>query len=191
MPHSWQDQVEFDHGQTILSANGQDPYPRKLGSTMTLLAWISFLLVLTVLFGKLLDQQVNPNDVVQSRISGNVTEVVLRQNRAGHYVATALFNEIEVDVIIDTGASDVSVPSGLANRLGLVRGRELAAVTANGTIPVYQTLIDSIELGDIVVNNVRANINPYMDDNFVLLGMSFLQQLEFTHLQGRLILKQY
>lgn len=158
---------------------------------MTLLAWVVFLLVLTVLFGDLLDRQINPNDEVQSRISGNVTEVVLEQNRAGHYVATALFNDVPVDVIIDTGASDVSVPAGLANLLGLERGREMTAMTANGSITVYRTLIGSIELGDIVVKNVRANINPYMDDNYVLLGMSFLQQLEFTHMQGRLILKQY
>jgi aspartyl protease family protein len=61
--------------------------------------------------------------------------------------------------------------------------------TANGTIPVYITKIDSIQLGQIKFYNIRANINPYMDENYVLLGMSFLENLEITQSRGKMVLR--
>jgi aspartyl protease family protein len=95
-----------------------------------------------------------------------------------------------VDVIVDTGATDVSVPLTIASQLELKRGTKMDVSTANGTISVYSTRIDSIKLGDIIVHDVRATINPYMEDDVVLLGMSFLDQLEFSHSNNELVLKQ-
>ncbi len=157
---------------------------------MTLVAWLLFLAILTSLFSGYLDKEINPNADVISRSGAGGTEIILSQNRAGHYIATALFNNSPVDVMIDTGATDVSVPAAIADRIGLNRGPVMHVSTANGTIPVYATLIDTIQLGDIVLHNIRASINPYMDEQFVLLGMSFLKRTEFTQKQGQLILRQ-
>jgi aspartyl protease family protein len=175
---------------TVTEENQHD-YPRKVGNTMVLLAWVAFIIVLYMLFAGLQEQDFNPNQQINGGINEGVAEVVLLQNRAGHYVATADFNGVPVDVMVDTGATYVSVPQGLANKIGLQRGAAMSVSTANGTILVYVTSIDSIALGQIKLNNVRANINPYMDDDFVLLGMSFLEQLEFSHSKGNLILRQY
>ena len=158
---------------------------------MTLLAWLLFLGLLTLLFNNFLGRQDNPNDNVTSTVTDSVTEVLLEQNRAGHYVAKAAINKVPVNIIIDTGASDVSVPSEIAEKTGLIRGPSMEVTTANGTISVYFTVIDSIELGHINLRNVRANINPHMGNDFVLLGMSFLQHLEFTHSQGKMVLRQH
>ena len=158
---------------------------------MTVLAWLLFLGLLTLLFGDFLDRQVNPNEEVGSRAApGGGVEVVLEQNRAGHYVATARINGVPVDVMVDTGASHVSVPAGIAEQAGLERGAAMAVSTANGVIPVYATWIERIQLGDLALRDVRASINPHMDEDFVLLGMSFLKELEFTQRRGQLILRQ-
>ena len=61
--------------------------------------------------------------------------------------------------------------------------------TANGSLRVAQTYINELKLGDIRLTNVRANLNPGMQDNEILLGMSALKQLEFTQRGDWLILK--
>jgi len=162
---------------------------KKFGSTMTLLAWLVFLGLLTLLFGNFLDRQDNPNNEVISLDNNGIIEVTLNQNRSGHYVAVAKFNNTPVNIIIDTGATDVSVPQAIADKIGLKRGAVMEVSTANGTIPVYITKIDSIQLGQIKFYNIRANINPYMDENYVLLGMSFLENLEITQSRGKMVLR--
>ncbi len=157
---------------------------------MTLIAWIIVLGMLTFAFSGYLARQSNPNQTIQSLNYQDKTEIILRQNRSGHYVATAEINLVPVDVIVDTGATDVSIPESLANRLGLVKGSNITATTANGIITVYSTRIDFIKLGDINMYDVRASINPNMSENVVLLGMSFLDKLEFSHSNNQLVLKQ-
>jgi aspartyl protease family protein len=168
----------------------QNNFSKKIGTTMTLIAWLIFLGMLTLIFGDFLEKQDNPNYEVRSFINEGMTEVILEQNRAGHYVARAKINSNPVNVIIDTGASDVSVPATIAEKSGLIPGPAMEVITANGTIQVSITIIDSVELGQITLHNVRASINPYMKDDFVLLGMSFLEKLEFTQSQGTMILRQ-
>ncbi|MGK0298467.1 MAG: aspartyl protease family protein [Gammaproteobacteria bacterium] len=162
---------------------------KKIGSTMTLLAWLVFLGLLTLLFGNILDRQENPNNEVISLDDNGSIEVTLIQNRSGHYVAVAKFNNTPVNIIIDTGATDVSVPEAIADKIGLRRGAVMEVSTANGTIPVYATKIDSIQLGQITSYNIRANINPHMEENYVLLGMSFLENMEITQSRGKMVLR--
>jgi aspartyl protease family protein len=56
-------------------------------------------------------------------------------------------------------------------------------------VQVYQTVLDSVQLGGIEMRNVQASINPYMPDDTVLLGMSFMKQLDMIQQQGTLTLK--
>jgi aspartyl protease family protein len=166
-------------------------YPARLGSGMVAAAWIIGLGLLTLLFSGLLSQQQNPNSDLVSHHNGNRVEVVLDRNRDGHYVATAEINSVPVEVLLDTGATDVSVPAHLAGRLGLKRGVQMLVSTANGTVPVYATKLNEMRIGDIVLHDIRATINPHTGDDFVLLGMSFLQHLDFSQRSGQLILSQY
>ena len=81
--------------------------------------------------------------------------------------------------MLDTGASDVNIPKKTARRLGLKGGYPTYARTANGTITVYSIELDSVELGDIRLSDLEGSINPSMEGHQVLLGMSFLKQLNF------------
>ncbi len=156
---------------------------------MIALAWITGFGLLVLVFGELLERQINPNTSPRSVTQGNRTQVTLQQNRAGHYVTSGYINGKSVVFLVDTGATDVAVPAHLADDLGLVAGRTGLASTANGTVRVAETRIDSVRIGDIEVNNVRANLNPGMTDNHILLGMSVLRQLEFTQRGDSLILR--
>lgn len=167
-----------------------NPAPGRIGSGMVVAAWILGLALLTMLFSDYLGGQRNPNREIAGRQTDDFIEIVLEQNRSNHYVASAGINGIPVEVLLDTGASSVSIPAHLADDMGLERQAPMQVVTANGTISVYATTVDEIRIGDIVLNNIRATINPHMREDFVLLGMSFLKHLEFNQRRGQLVLRQ-
>ncbi len=158
---------------------------------MTVLAWIVLLGLLAAFFGGWMEKLNNPNQQVRTEVRADgVREVVLRQNRAGHYVATGAINGHRVTFLLDTGATSVSVPASVASRLGLKRGSPLRANTANGVVTTYFTRLDKVRLGEIELDNVRADINPHMRGEDVLLGMSFLRKLEFTQRNRELTIRQ-
>ena len=114
--------------------------------------------------------------------------MTLLRNRAGHFVANGEINGADAVFLLDTGATDVVVSAEHAAEAGLARLRASRANTAAGTITVFDTRIDRVALGDIVLYDVNASINPHMEGIDVLLGMSFLGQLELTQRDGTLTL---
>tara|TARA_B100000029_G_C17117834_1_gene793955 strand:- start:44 stop:583 length:540 start_codon:yes stop_codon:yes gene_type:complete len=171
----------------------QNPAPttRSLGTTMTVAAWLLVLGVLTVYFSGFLDAQDNPNQLVSGAVAPHgVREIKLKQNRQGHYVATGEINGKSVRFLLDTGATEVSVPQDLAEYLGLRRGRPQTVWTANGSIVTYDSRLDEVRLGPIALRGVGAHINPHMDGEEVLLGMSFLKDLELVQRESELTIRQ-
>lgn len=164
---------------------------QRLGKGMIIVAWLLVLGLLTWFFNDILDNQYNPNRelTVQLHQEGN-QEIILQRNYMGHYVAPGMINNTPVVFFLDTGATVVSVPEKLATQLRLERGVPLQMVTANGTVTAYSTQLDKVTLGPIELYGVRASINPQIQDNEILLGMSFLKQLEFTQRGDTLILRQ-
>lgn len=164
---------------------------RTLGRGMIVGGWLLALAILTLGFNQWFERQRNPNRDIESAVNtdGEV-EVVLLRNRFGHYVASGKVNGKPADFLIDTGASDISVPGDLAKRWGLNRGSPRQYRTANGVITTYSTQLDRVELGGIVLEQVRAHINPYILENEVLLGMSFLKHLELIQRGETLTLRQ-
>jgi aspartyl protease family protein len=161
----------------------------KMGKSMLIVAWIIGLGMLTLLFDDQLAKQFNPNTDPISSSSQGVQEVRLKQNRAGHYVSGGVINGQPVVFLLDTGATHVSVPMHLAEQLNLQMGRSSWVQTANGRVQVAQTSIQRLSIGDIQLDNVRANLNPGFKQNEILLGMSALKQLEFTQKGEWLILR--
>ena len=173
-----------------MSPPPEPPDHNRLGRGMIIAAWVVGLGLLTLLFGDFLESERNPNRQVLSRQSdaGGI-EVLLQRNRYAHYVARGRINGEPVDFLVDTGASDVSVPGRIAMQLGLERGQPMVYQTANGNVTGYRTRIDRLELGELVLHDVAASINPTFDGDEVLLGMSVLKRLEFTQRGDTLILR--
>ena len=104
--------------------------------------------------------------------------MVLKRNRAGHYVASGRINGEPVVFLVDTGATDVALPLSLAHRLGLTLGAERVSKTANGNVRTWSTRLDSVGLGGLTARGVSAAVMPNMPGEEVLLGMSFLKRFE-------------
>ena len=124
-------------------------------------------------------------------LNSGTKEVVLQQNRQGHYVASGTVNNVPVLFLLDTGATDVAIPESIALAAGLRRGNTSRASTANGAVTVYSTRIDELTLGNIVLEDVSASITTSMPGNTILLGMSALRQVEFSQRGGELTLRHY
>ena len=121
----------------------------------------------------------------QRSVSATTKVEVHLQKQGGVLLAPVLINgRISLDFIIDSGASDVSLPADVV--LTLMRTGTLTAadftgaktyVLANGSQIPSQTLrIRSLKVGDVVLNNVLGSVAP--PDGSLLLGQSFLSRLK-------------
>lgn len=160
------------------------------GRGMMMLFWVALLAVAYLFFADFEANKRNPNRDISTAYHENYKEVVLRSARYGHYVADGKINQQAVTFMVDTGASFVSVPESIANRLGLRKGPKLQTQTAAGRVTVYGTVLESVSIGDITVRDVQATINPHNNSDELLLGMSFLKHLEMLHKDGELRLRQ-
>ena len=150
------------------------------------LIWLVIMAAVAWLFYGYLEGEANPNRVPHVTGSG---EVVLKRNRAGHFVAGGAINGKPVTFLVDTGATQISVPRQLAEELGLERGAPVEIMTAAGPSRGYATRLASVELASLRLQDARAIVAEAMHPDTVLLGMNFLRHLEITQRGDELILK--
>ncbi len=162
-----------------------------VGRGMLTLMWVTLLIGLTFIFSSWEDQQYNPNAEVKGSSFGDKRTIVLKQNDWGHYVANGRINDQPVTFLLDTGATSVAVPQKLANKLKLKPGPRYTVSTANGLVDVRGTRIQTLQIGNIVFHDVPAAINPGMDDEEILLGMSALKHVDFKQSGNELTITQY
>lgn len=174
-----------------MGSNDPEHTPKRIGQGMMAAGFVLALVLLTTFFDGVLDNDRNPNSNPESIINAfGEIEVVLQSNSQGQYVITGAVNNVPAEFILDTGATEVVIPPGLAMDSGLRYGYQSQAMTANGLVSIYSTIIDELRLGDIVLTDVRASINPSMHESMVLLGMSALQQIEITQRDSQMTLRQ-
>ncbi|MCP4595073.1 TIGR02281 family clan AA aspartic protease [Neptuniibacter sp.] len=160
---------------------------KKIGQGMWAVAWVILLGLLYLYFDKTVADKYNPNRALTATQSN--APVVLKRNRSGHYIAPGKINGVKVTFLLDTGATTISVPQSVADEIGLLRGHRQQVGTANGTIDVYASELDTVQLGSITLQNIRGHINPHMEGKTVLLGMSFMRHLEMTQKGDTLTLR--
>nr|WP_299243442.1 TIGR02281 family clan AA aspartic protease [uncultured Halomonas sp.] len=169
--------------------NDEDKAVRRAGLGMMLLFWLIVMGFGVWWFQGFIDDRRNPNaDLV--RLAGSEGEpVTLERNASGHFVATGYIDGEPVEFLLDTGASLVSIPAPLADRLGLQRGATADFNTANGRVRGYLTTIDEIELGGLKAKDVRGSINPGLGGSTALLGMSFLRRFDIEIRGAKMVLR--
>jgi clan AA aspartic protease (TIGR02281 family) len=105
----------------------------------------------------------------------------IRVERAGTalVVGARVNNSLVVPFLVDTGASDVSIPQWAADRLGLdSTGRTREYQTANGVVEEDVIMLRSVDLGGARVEHVPASISRSMEMG--LLGLSFLNHFTYN-----------
>lgn len=119
--------------------------------------------------------------------------VELRAGANGHFYTHIRINGKSLPVLVDTGASFVALPYQAAKAIGIaVSDRDFTdrVQTANGTARIAPIVVPAIEIGGIVVENVRAAVGEPGAMHMTLLGMSFLSRLQRAEIRrGRLILE--
>jgi aspartyl protease family protein len=145
------------------------------GTVMIVLGWL--LLAGLIWWG--FNGYLHPNAVLATVTATN-GEVVLKRGPDGHYRAPGRINGQTVDFLVDTGATVVAVPEGLARRLSLKPGLAERVHTANGEALAYATHLDEVNLAGARTTGVAAHIVPGMGGDEVLLGMSFLAHFEIA-----------
>ena len=121
------------------------------------------------------------------------TKVVLSASSGGHFMTQGQINGRAVQLVVDTGASAVSLSMAEAERVGLnyKAGQAMQLSTANGVIPGWRLKLASVRIGDVVVYDVDAVVStgamPY-----VLLGNSYLARFQMTRTNEQMVLdKRY
>lgn len=124
-----------------------------------------------------------------SPISPASVELVLHSGERGHFFTTVQINGHSVKVMVDTGASLVSIPAHLQAALDLPLGRPISITTASDRYSGNETTIQHLAMGPIHLQNIPANLNPRSPNGEILLGMSVLKNLEIVQKNDTLTLR--
>ena len=121
-------------------------------------------------------------------------KISLYKSYNGHYQAQVDVDGINIGFLVDTGASAVALRQSDAAKIGIRPGPKdykTPISTANGITYAATVNLKRVELGPIVVENVKALVLP---DSALgstnLLGMSFLDQVNWSQKSGNLVLEQ-
>jgi len=132
-----------------------------------------------------------PNEPPPAQASGR--NLTIPRGSDGHFRVEAAIDGRRINLVVDTGASAVVLREGDAARLGIhpsPRDYTGRTQTANGVARYAPVELNRVEIGGIVVYNVRAAVMPDETLGQNLLGMTFLSRVRWEHRNGRLVLEQ-
>lgn len=135
----------------------------------------------------------HPTALEKPASSGGFSVVVARDT-FGRFRADGRIDGRALQFTVDTGASIVALTAADAAQLGIHPAPSdytMLIRTANGVVRAAPTMLDMIEVGDIMIHDVAAVVMPdgALSDN--LLGLSFLSRLRhFEYSDGKMVLEQ-
>jgi aspartyl protease family protein len=105
--------------------------------------------------------------------------VNLTADASGHFFTVGTINGVPVRFLVDTGATVVAMGAKDAARANVdyLKGQPGTAMTANGPTRMWRVTLNSVRVGEIMLNQVDAAVHEH-DLPIVLLGMSFLNRME-------------
>ncbi|MBI2969824.1 MAG: TIGR02281 family clan AA aspartic protease [Gammaproteobacteria bacterium] len=109
--------------------------------------------------------------------------VTVAPDLQGMYLVNGNINGFQVDFVVDTGATYIAMNRHQAKRLGLdykLEGRQALSSTAAGITKVYLVNLDKVRIGDIEIRNVPGAVHDGDHPAIILLGNSFLNQLNLS-----------
>lgn len=105
--------------------------------------------------------------------------LVYPTNQQGHVILDTVVNGASVRMLVDTGASLVTLTREDARAAGIVPSEAAythRASTANGAVRIAPVTLREIRIGQLSIYNVPAAVLEHL--NISLLGMSFLTRLQ-------------
>lgn len=134
---------------------------------------------------------------VSDRVSGafstpGARQIDIPRNDRMQYQTTATINGRRMAVLVDTGANIVAMNAEQASRLGIAPGAGQATrvETAGNTLVGRSVQLDSVDVGGIRVDNVRATVLDGAYPRMILLGMTYLEHVNLQERNGILSLSR-
>ena len=109
-------------------------------------------------------------------------QVILHAESGGHFYVTArVNNKSSIRLIVDTGATMVTLSYEDARRLNIAtnyKKEPITITTANGLSTAYKIKLNHIKIGNIALSNIDALVVARSNQLKIgLLGMSFLNRM--------------
>jgi aspartyl protease family protein len=135
-----------------------------------------------------------PGTPIAGRLSGETdpNSVVILRNGGGHFGVRAEIDNEPMSLLVDTGATFVTLTPDDAAEIGIdpsTLDYVVPIQTANGTIRAASIRLERISIGPIERENIPALVAPRGALDESLLGLSFLDKLGGYSISGdRLVL---
>lgn len=127
-------------------------------------------------------------------VSYGPRSIGIPRDSRGHFQTEARIDGRYVDFMVDTGASTIALTEKSARKVGIFPSKSDFTVmvrTANGSVRAAPVQLNSVDVGGLVVRDVRALVMPDEALSENLLGLSFLTRLKrFEYANNRLVLEQ-
>ncbi|WP_053979613.1 retropepsin-like aspartic protease family protein [Marinagarivorans algicola] len=109
----------------------------------------------------------------------NLASVQLYSQQGGHFLTSGRINNRWVELMIDTGATRVTLNSFTATQLGInFQTAPIVDVeTAKGNTQAHQVVLSSVAVGDVLLTNVQALVIIGRFPQMILLGNSYLSRV--------------
>lgn len=120
--------------------------------------------------------------------SGHKT-VIIAPDPEGMYHVNGQINDYQMNFVVDTGATLITMNKYQAKRLGLnykLEGEEAFTSTASGIEKIYIIVLDSVTIGDIKLRSIPAAVLDSGFPEITLLGNSFLKEVDLKR-EGKLL----
>lgn len=113
--------------------------------------------------------------------------VITRSTRSLHFSVTATVDNAPVDMLIDTGASVITLTVEDAQLAGISTRSlryDVVVQTANGSARAAPVILDTVAIGPIVLRRVSALVAERGMLETSLLGLNFLNELSSFTIAG-------
>jgi aspartyl protease family protein len=118
-------------------------------------------------------------------------ELRILPDAQGGYTVRGLVNGHSIALVVDTGATLITLSEDQAVRLGLPLsdGARIPVETASGQVSGWRVALDSVQVGSLDERRVDAVVLPGDRPTVALLGMSFLSRLDIRNEGSVLVLQ--
>ncbi len=169
---------------------GMAEYRGRMGQALRVaLAWGMIFIGLMAGYGLWTDVK---NSAKPHQTIGDAGELVVPRSPDGHYYLTLTINGKDIIFVADTGATNLVLSPDDAATVGINKA-DLnfmhQAETANGTVDIARTTLDSVVLGPFTDTDITAWVNgAAMEES--LLGMDYLGMFDIQIAEDRMVLRR-
>ena len=165
-------------------------YRGRLGQALRVwLAWAMIFIGLMAGYGLWNDVK---NSGFARQTIGEAGELIVPRSPDGHYYLTLTINGTDISFVADTGATNMVLSPDDAAAVG-IKVQDLnfmhSAETANGTVDIARTRLDSVILGPFADRDVTAWVNGAAMEGS-LLGMDYLGMFEIQISGDKMVLRR-